>query len=166
MRKLFEDLDNLSMWQRCSRKPDLFEVSYSTTNAVYLNKTDNSVTMANKRTPIVVRDEGESYWTITVKELLRDYVTVDGNALTDAFVTKLKSGEFYAVRAKSDYMYWMFHVLIKDYGYDCPYKANSLDKPHGTGDYLVCRGVNKPVMSTSKTVQNSIYKRLYTTKKQ
>lgn len=52
----------------------------------------------------------------------------------------------------------------KDYGYDCPYAANSLDKPHGTGDYIICRGVHKPILSTKRTVQNSIYKRLYTTK--
>ena len=53
MRRLLEDLTDLSRWQRCCRKPDLFEVTYSTTHAVYLNKTDNTVTTANKRTPIV-----------------------------------------------------------------------------------------------------------------
>lgn len=165
MRRLFEDLGDLSLWQRCCRKPDLFEVTYSTTNAVYLNKADNSVTTANRRTPIVVRDEGNSYWTITVKELCNNYVTPNGCALDDIFVEKLKSGEFFTVRAKSEYLYWVFHVNIKDYGYDCPYKANSLDKPHGTGDYLVCRGANKPNMSTARTIQNSVYKRLYVTKR-
>lgn len=165
MRRLLEDLTDLSRWQRCCRKPDLFEVTYSTTHAVYLNKTDNTVTTANKRTPIVVRDEGANYWTISIGELRHNYVTADGNKITDDFLAQLKTGEFFAVRAQSEYVYWVYHVAIADYGYDCPYKANSLDMPHGTGDYLVCKGVDKPLMNTVKVVQNSTYKRLYATKR-
>lgn len=164
MRRIKEDIKNVGAWKPCLRRHDIFSVTYTTTGAVYYNPHDTSNSTARYRTPILVRDKTGAYWTETVRDLQNQYEQMDGAPIGDDFIELLKTGEFYDVRPKDSVTYWSILVDVKEYGWECPFGANKSNLPRGDGDYLVCRGNNKPDLRTMKVVHNSMFNLLYTTK--
>lgn len=161
MRKLKEDVRDISRWSRCLRRAITFKVIYRTSGAVYCNPVDLSKTISNRSTPILFTDESGAYWTDTMYNLKKYYTLKDGGPITQTHIDKMKSGDFVDVKPATYEGMWVFKVDVDIYRWDCPYGANASGVQHGDGDYLVCSGTDKPDLRTIRLVRNAAFKRYY-----
>lgn len=161
MRKLKEDMRDFERWFLCTRRNITFKVTYRSSGAVYCNPLDMSTTVSDKNTPILFTDDSGVYWTDSLHNFKKQYVQRDGSEIDQGCLELMKNGEFVYVRPKCGEPLWAFKVYVDDYRWDCPYGANASGVQHGDGDYLVCRGKDRPDLRTVQLVRNEAFKRFY-----
>lgn len=161
MRKLKDDIKDLNMWKKCKSKLTPVYASWCTNGSTYYNQIDGTTSKACHKTPILLRDESENYWTESVKNFCRLYVAPGGISVKDEILDLIHDGEFYLVYPNEELKMWSFKVDIDIYHWDCPHGANKSGMPRGSGDYLVAFGDDKPDLRTIRVVHERTFQTRY-----
>lgn len=163
MPKLMEDAQNINNWKRCMRKARTYKMSVPGIDRIYVNSLDSSATVTSKRYPVLVKEDSNTYWTLSVSKMKREFCLLNGEEISDKFIEDMFNGRTLCVKPKKMLM-WVFHADLEKYRYDCPFGVNKSGKNLGKGDYIICYGNKTPSISTLRVVNEAVFNKQYTIK--
>ena len=163
MPKLMEDVRDNTQWKRCMRKNRTYKIMAPGFDRIYVNTLDSTAVATSKRYPILVKEDANTYWVLSISKLKREFCLLNDNPITDNLIDQMFNGRTLTVKPVR-MLLWVFHADLEKYRYDCPYGVNKSGKILGTGDYLVCYGNKAPSLTTMRVVHEAVFNRQYVIK--
>ena len=111
MPKLMEDVQNINNWKRCMRKARTYKMSVPGIDRIYVNSLDSSTTVTSKRYPVLVKEDSNTYWTLSVSKMKREFCLLNGEEISDKFIEDMFNGRTLCVKPKKMLMWYSMQIL-------------------------------------------------------
>ena len=112
MPKLMEDVQNINNWKRCMRKARTYKMSVPGIDRIYVNSLDSSTTVTSKRYPVLVKEDSNTYWTLSVSKMKREFCLLNGEEISDKVIEDMFNGMTLCGKPKKMLM-WVFHADLE-----------------------------------------------------